>query len=115
VCDLDTSRMGAPYIYDISRLRVNKLLTNLYSTHVFYKYDRRPHKKLVGRMLVTGHGLNTNALVVTVTRLRTARLGYRTLAPGRGTKFSLLPESQNNVGCTFECLSSVYWANLCWC
>jgi len=25
VCDLETSRMGAPYIYDISRLRVNQL------------------------------------------------------------------------------------------
>ena len=25
VCDLETSRMGAPYIYDISHLRVNKL------------------------------------------------------------------------------------------
>jgi len=24
VCDLETSRMGAPYVYDISRLRVNK-------------------------------------------------------------------------------------------
>ena len=23
MCDLETSRMGAPYIYDISRLRVN--------------------------------------------------------------------------------------------
>jgi hypothetical protein len=23
VCDLETSRMGAPYIYGISRLRVN--------------------------------------------------------------------------------------------
>jgi len=23
VCDLETSRMGAPYIYNISRLRVN--------------------------------------------------------------------------------------------
>ena len=27
VCDLETSRMGAPYIYDISRLRVNHLLS----------------------------------------------------------------------------------------
>jgi len=26
VCDLETSRMGAPYIYDISRLRVNIVL-----------------------------------------------------------------------------------------
>jgi len=26
VCDLETSRMGAPYIYDISHLRVNKTL-----------------------------------------------------------------------------------------
>ena len=25
VCDLETSRMGSPYIYDISRLRVNDL------------------------------------------------------------------------------------------
>jgi len=25
VCDLETSRMGATYIYDISRLRVNVL------------------------------------------------------------------------------------------
>jgi len=25
VCDLETSRMGAPYIYDISSLRVNDL------------------------------------------------------------------------------------------
>jgi len=24
VCDLETSRMGAPYIYDVSHLRVNK-------------------------------------------------------------------------------------------
>ena len=23
VCDLETSRMGAPYVYDISRLRFN--------------------------------------------------------------------------------------------
>jgi len=26
VCDLETSRLGAPYIYDISRLRVNNAL-----------------------------------------------------------------------------------------
>jgi len=26
VCDLETSRMGAPYIYDISRLRVKMCL-----------------------------------------------------------------------------------------
>jgi len=25
VCDLETSRMGAAYIYDISRLKVNNL------------------------------------------------------------------------------------------
>jgi len=25
VCDLETSRMGAPYIYDISHLRVNTI------------------------------------------------------------------------------------------
>ena len=28
VCDLETSRIGAPYIYDISRLRVNLPITS---------------------------------------------------------------------------------------
>jgi len=27
VCDLETSRIGAPYIYDISNLRVNKCVS----------------------------------------------------------------------------------------
>jgi hypothetical protein len=33
VCDLETSRMGAPYIYDISHLRVNmsNLFTKIYN------------------------------------------------------------------------------------
>jgi len=29
VCDLETSRRGAPYIYDISHLKVNNLTLNL--------------------------------------------------------------------------------------
>jgi hypothetical protein len=29
VCDLETSRMGAPYMYDISSLRVNNLTLTL--------------------------------------------------------------------------------------
>jgi len=46
VCDLETSRMGAPYIYDISRLRVNGTghvkfgmlldLKHIYKFHVVY-------------------------------------------------------------------------------
>jgi len=37
VCDLETSRMGAPYIYDISRLRVklNVMLCVKYGILVF--------------------------------------------------------------------------------
>jgi len=34
VCDLETSRMGAPYIYDISHLRVKLLFTN--SARIFF-------------------------------------------------------------------------------
>jgi len=42
VCDLETSRMGAPYIYDISRLRVNIFLGRTrrswdYNTHIGHK------------------------------------------------------------------------------
>jgi len=29
VCDLETSRIGAPYIYDISNLRVNEVMVLL--------------------------------------------------------------------------------------
>jgi len=34
VCDLETSRMGAPYIYDISHLRVN--IQQLYALSKLY-------------------------------------------------------------------------------
>ena len=36
VCDLETSRMGAPYIYDISRLRVNAVFTTIGVYHASY-------------------------------------------------------------------------------
>ena len=43
VCDLETSRMGAPYIYDISRLRVNYESYNLvfHSSPNFLRYSDR--------------------------------------------------------------------------
>jgi len=36
VCDLETSRMGAPYIYDIGHLRVNKgiLILEMHGTNI---------------------------------------------------------------------------------
>ena len=37
VCDLQSSRMGAPYIYDISRLRVNFSWSR--SNQIFYARD----------------------------------------------------------------------------
>ena len=42
VCDLETSRMGAPYIYDISRLRVKEAVeksVNIISVRIMA--DRR--------------------------------------------------------------------------
>jgi len=38
VCDLETSRMGAPYIYDISHLRVKHCVTHCWSDLLLY-YD----------------------------------------------------------------------------
>jgi len=45
VCDLETSRMGAPYIYDISRLRVNLNITEITEwKRAFYEMkDGRAH------------------------------------------------------------------------
>jgi len=42
VCDLETSRMGAPYVYDISRLRVNPLNTCSYIAKCFGNFPS-PH------------------------------------------------------------------------
>jgi len=36
VCDLETSRMGAPYIYDISRLRVKQERTKYVTKVTLY-------------------------------------------------------------------------------
>jgi len=58
VCDLETSRMGAPYIYDISRLRVKDLHSATYiyvvrrlrvnageeTRYPFYTRLGRPHR-----------------------------------------------------------------------
>jgi hypothetical protein len=40
VCDLETSRIGAPYIYDISNLRVKLLLMSVTSRIHTYTIDR---------------------------------------------------------------------------
>ena len=53
---------------------------------------------------VGSNWLNTNALVVTVARLRAERLGYRTSTPGRDKKFSLL----QRVGTIQAVLSNAY-------
>ena len=43
VCDLETSRMGAPYIYDISHLRVNsiKLMNFVWSYGLLYRIGEK--------------------------------------------------------------------------
>jgi len=46
VCDLETSRMGAPYIYDDSHLRVNQLKFSIpcipYVIIHFFNYTDQP-------------------------------------------------------------------------
>jgi len=48
VCDLETSRMGAPYVYDISRPRVN---IPTYAPRISIKFIL----KLLGHVLVFLH------------------------------------------------------------
>ena len=43
VCDLGTSRIGAPYIYDISNLRVKEVLHLVYTYVGLYE---EPHVKV---------------------------------------------------------------------
>jgi len=56
VCDLETSRMGAPYIYDISRLRV-KCQEDCRSAFAKYQVpDTSTVFRLVTRVGETGSG-----------------------------------------------------------
>ena len=43
VCDIETSRIGAPYIYDISNLRVNVTLNPVYSEHYSVRTPHIPY------------------------------------------------------------------------
>jgi len=45
VCDLETSRMGAPYIYDISHLRVNADETNVLAVQTHNKVPAKGELK----------------------------------------------------------------------
>jgi len=49
VCDLETSRMGAPYVYDISHLRVNIILYHQYETVLFRSQVHKYHKTVKSR------------------------------------------------------------------
>jgi len=52
VCDLETSRMGAPYIYNISRLRVNDCKfwsLIIRGAHRLRLFDRGKHFELQGK------------------------------------------------------------------
>ena len=57
VCDLETSRMGAPYIYDISRLRV-KILSTYICRKKIYKMQHLEGSGTpvlyIGRMVLKG-------------------------------------------------------------
>ena len=48
VCDLETSRIGAPYIYDISNLRVKGKLTEViaYKLAIFLKVAHKDYYRL---------------------------------------------------------------------
>jgi hypothetical protein len=43
VCDLETSRMGAPYLYDISRLRVNITVSCITIANLLSSYSQIFH------------------------------------------------------------------------
>jgi hypothetical protein len=66
VCDLETSRMGAPYIYDISRLRVKAI--NL--THVTTRKQRHRVKHgvldfhTVCRVFTRGVNIDTSCSLI---------------------------------------------------
>jgi len=45
VCDLETSRIGAPYIYDISNLRVNSSDDGHMAARNMYRIEINTHEK----------------------------------------------------------------------
>ena len=55
VCDLETSRMGAPYIYDISRPRVKHLSVNSKTVN---NYKLRTNLVIIKNVLLQLHNIN---------------------------------------------------------
>jgi len=70
VCDLETSRMGAPYIYDISHLRVKEITKNIHIGHCTHT-ARNVHVKVTNVF----HGRN-NITCSTNCKYRTAATPY---------------------------------------
>jgi len=74
VCDLETSRMGAPYIYDISRLRVKDLHSATYIYVVrrlrvnrkindLYHYNNTSHVPVIWRAAIIFTRYSTASLI----------------------------------------------------
>ena len=97
VCDLETSRMGAPYIYDISRLRVNNFSSN---------HSSSPRKRCLFH--VTWIALFLNQILYQ-SCCRSLMLSRRHLRVGRQTFtiFSVTPGSQQRGSYEGHCVS---WA-----
>ena len=63
VCDLETSRMGAPYIYDISRLRVNNYcISRNCVTWQRTNYELPEDDTVVSKHVVRVHGTGTKTI-----------------------------------------------------
>jgi len=67
VCDLETSRMGAPYIYDISHLRVKPeisvILRQCYKNYIFPVNVNGNKRMVVSNPIVCGPNLQNCTLV----------------------------------------------------
>ena len=94
VCDLETSRMGAPYIYNISRLKVNTYVSSMciyIGLKTFFYVVR--HLDSIASYLPTGHhlvvqcsNLKKIGKVLTSKFVRTGPSSYekKKNLPGRG-------------------------------
>jgi len=80
VCDLETSRMGAPYIYDISHLRVKKYHRNN-CTKMLLKVRKysccHVYRKIFVLVTLVNINVGPGSSVGIVTELRAGRSGDR--------------------------------------
>jgi len=106
VCDLETSRMGAPYIYDISRLRVNDLTLILLTRRKWWAPNNASRQQMGFNSGLKGLNLEKTLSPPATEAGMVNHFRIETVCWGRGLSFSVFFVK-------FKIISGLGYLNFC--